>query len=75
MANSARAKGSGTKCEASGMVTSAEPKPVMPKISAPEKAMSASSAASWREKGSRSYSGTIRSSVALKEFIPFSLET
>src|SRR5690348_17325032 len=37
----ASAIGSGTKCVASGMVTSAEPKPVMPKISAPTKANAA----------------------------------
>src|SRR5260221_4739657 len=37
---------SGTKCVASGMVTSAEPKPVRPTTSAPRKASAASSAAS-----------------------------
>src|SRR5205085_9092058 len=45
-ANNGSANASGTKCVASGMVTRAEPKPVMPKISAPKKAMSASSALS-----------------------------
>src|SRR6476659_5076728 len=46
MAKSASANLSGTRCVASGIVTSAEPKPVMPKISAPKKAIAASSAAS-----------------------------
>src|ERR1700682_3028854 len=45
-ANSASANLSGTKWVASGMVTSAAPKPVIPKISAPRKAIADSSAVS-----------------------------
>src|SRR5258708_5930913 len=45
-ANSGSANCNGTKWVASGMVTSAEPKPVMPTTSAPMKASPASSAAS-----------------------------
>src|SRR4051812_10300843 len=40
-AKSASANLSGTKCVASGMVTSAEPNPVRPKINAPMKAITA----------------------------------
>src|SRR2546423_1386382 len=46
IAKSGSANASGTRCVASGMVTSAEPKPVMPKISAPTNAIPASSAPS-----------------------------
>ncbi len=39
--NNASAKGSGTKCVAKGTVTSAAPKPVMPKTTEPAKAAAA----------------------------------
>src|SRR5438045_1247189 len=45
-AKSGSANCSGTNCTASGMVTSAEPKPLMPTIRAPKKARPASSPAS-----------------------------
>ena len=41
-ANIARANGRGTRCVASGIVTSAAPKPVTPKMNAPANAITAS---------------------------------